>query len=159
MLTTPSKTLLKTDAARGKSKLTFEYFFGLARAKIAWARLSHPSFLKVECSANFIVNVPRFTSGHSFWWSFLSSFEIDLTFGIAAVVRQYKNQKSMDWQVFHWAESQTSHYRIVQKVSLSIHLPNLQMEVSTTFVVFYCQEEIEFSKITVVCSAPILFWL
>ena len=33
------------------------------------------------------------------------------------------------------------------------------MEVSTTFVVFYCQEEIEFSKITVVCSAPILFWL
>ena len=24
---------------------------------------------------------------------------------------------------------------------------------------FYCQGEIEFSKITVVCSAPILFWL
>ena len=70
------------------------------------------------------------------------------------MVRQYKNQKSTDWQVFHWADSQTSHYRIVQKVSLSIHLPNLQMEVSTTFVVFYCQEEIEFSKITVVCSAP-----
>ena len=70
------------------------------------------------------------------------------------MVCQYKNQKSTDWQVFHWADSQTSRYGIVKNVSLSIRLPSLQMEVSTTFDVFYCQEEIEFSKISVVCSAP-----
>ena len=68
------------------------------------------------------------------------------------VARQSKNKKSTDWQVFHWADSQTSRYGTVKNVSLSIRLPNLQMKVSTTFVVFYCQEEIEFSKITVVCS-------
>ena len=75
------------------------------------------------------------------------------------VACQSKNKKSTDWQVFHWADSQTSRYGTVKNVSLSIRLPNLQMKVSTTFVVFYCQEEIKFSKITVVCSAPILFWL
>ena len=55
---------------------------------------------------------------------------------------------------FIGADSQTSRYGIVKNVSLSIRLPSLQMEVSTTFDVFNCQEEIEFSKITVVRSAP-----
>ena len=58
-----------------------------------------------------------------FFWS----FETDLTFRMSAVVCEYENKKSMEWQVFNREYSQTNHYKGVKNVALSIRLPNSQI--------------------------------